>query len=116
MGADGGAEAPAKAFHIWIKGQAVARSCEPGEKALFALERQGETAVRIGCRQGGCGACRVRVVSGHYTTGKMSKAHVTEKEAAQGYVLCCRLYPESDLVIEPAFVGPHRRAVADRDT
>lgn len=100
-------------LRIWIKGGAVARPCASGEKALTALERAGERAVRIGCRQGGCGACRVRVLSGDYSTGKMSKAHVTDAEAAQGFALCCRLFPESDLVIEPAFLGPRRPAPAD---
>ena len=76
---------------------------------LLALERQGVTAIRVGCRQGGCGACRVRVVSGTYETKKMSRNHVSEEEAAQGYALSCRLLPTSDLLLEPAFRGPKRK-------
>lgn len=96
---------------IWILGEQTSTTCTEEEPALFALERNGRTGretVRVGCRQGGCGACRVRVTSGDYTTGRMSRAHVTEEEREQGYALCCRLYPRSDLVLEPAFVGPRR--------
>ena len=73
---------------------------------LGALEKGGVRAVRIGCRKGGCGACRVRVLSGRYTTKKMSRAHVSIGEEAQGFALSCRLLAESDLVLRPAFVGP----------
>lgn len=95
---------------IWIKGQDVPYDCALGEKALTALERGQAKEVRVGCRQGGCGACRVRVISGNYETGKMSRAHVTEKEEQDGYALSCRLFPKSDLVLEPAFRSSRRKA------
>lgn len=56
--------------------------------------------IPVGCRNGGCGKCKVRVVSGEYRTGKMSRAHISEAEQAEGWVLACRLYPESDVVLE----------------
>ncbi|HVY99074.1 MAG TPA: 2Fe-2S iron-sulfur cluster-binding protein [Dongiaceae bacterium] len=87
-------------------GDPVSYSCGRDQKVLLALEGSRQMAVRVGCRQGGCGACRVRVVSGQYRTTKMSVDHVTPEERAQGFVLSCRLFPESDLVIEPAFVSP----------
>ena len=96
------------ALQIRISGQTAAYACAPGEKALSALERGNVKSVRVGCRQGGCGACRVRVVSGEYETGKMSRAHVTEEEEEAGFVLSCRLFPKTDLVLEPAFRGPRR--------
>lgn len=100
-----------KAHFIWIKGDPTPTICREDERVLYALERDsrvGPKAVRVGCRQGGCGACRVRVISGGYETGKMSRAHVTQEEREQGYVLSCRLYPKSDLVLEPAIAGPRR--------
>lgn len=108
----------AKSHLIWIKGEATPTICDEDVRVLIALERDGRAgpkAVRVGCRQGGCGACRVRVLSGGYETGKMSRAHVTEDEQRQGYALSCRLYPKSDLVLEPAFVGP-RRAKESKET
>ena len=76
-------------------------SCEghDGESALEVLERSGEPWVTVGCRRGGCGICNVRVLSGAYTTGKMSRARVSEAEEAQGWVLACRLEPLSDCTI-----------------
>lgn len=57
-------------------------------------------AIVEGCRGGGCGICRIRVINGEYTRGVMSKAEVTEEDAAQGYALACKLTANSDLEIE----------------
>lgn len=97
-------------FEVRIAGTDRVFTCGRDEKLLSAMERQGVTEVRVGCRQGGCGACRVRVLSGETETGKMSRAHVSEPEQAAGFALSCRLYPRSDLVLEPAFRGPRRAA------
>ncbi len=93
---------------IWILGENTPSRCSASESVLTALERDGRAAVRVGCRRGGCGACRVKVLEGDYETMKMSRAHVTEREQAQGYALSCRLLAKSDLVLEAAFVGPRR--------
>ncbi|MAI91245.1 2Fe-2S iron-sulfur cluster-binding protein [Ponticaulis sp.] len=53
-----------------------------------------------GCRGGGCGICRVRVLKGDYSCGTMSKAEVTEEERKQGFALACKLTVESDLEVE----------------
>jgi ferredoxin len=63
------------------------------------MERQKLSLVPVGCRGGGCGICRVRVIEGTYRTGKMSRRHVSEEDLAKGYALACRLYPTSDLVL-----------------
>ena len=54
----------------------------------------------IGCRRGGCGMCRIRIVKGEWTGGVMSRAHVSEEQEKSGYALACRVRPFSDLVIE----------------
>ena len=41
-------------------------------------------AIRVGCRGGGCGVCRVRVVDGDYETLRMSCKHISEEEQASG--------------------------------
>jgi CDP-4-dehydro-6-deoxyglucose reductase len=97
---------------LWIRGEDKPHPCGREEKALSALERDQVKEIRVGCRQGGCGACRVRVVSGDYETGKMSRDHVSEEEEKEGYALSCRLFPKSDLVLEPAF----RRRPRKQDT
>ncbi len=57
--------------------------------------------ISVGCRGGGCGVCRVQVLSGDYLTRRMSRAHVTEAEQAAGIVLACRLIPLTDIIVEP---------------
>ncbi|WP_420569549.1 2Fe-2S iron-sulfur cluster binding domain-containing protein [Thalassovita sp.] len=95
---------------IRIKGDARSVSCGTSEKLLTAIEREflnpRQRPVRVGCRQGGCGACRIKVTEGQYATEKMSRDHVTEEEETQGFALACRVYPQTDLEIEPAFRGP----------
>ena len=74
--------------------------CLAEERVLIAMEMSGARDIGVGCRGGGCGFCRVRVVEGNYRTGKMSTAKVSAEDQANGYVLACRLYPLKDLLIE----------------
>ena len=55
--------------------------------------------IPVGCRGGGCGVCRVRVLAGDYATGKMSRKHVSEQQQAQGVALACRVFPRTDLTV-----------------
>ncbi len=73
-----------------------------GERVLHEMIRGGRHLIDVGCRGGGCGVCRVRVISGEYTTRRMSAKHVTEAEQAEGLALACRLIPSSDVVVELA--------------
>jgi ferredoxin len=57
-------------------------------------------AIPVGCRGGGCGICRIRVLSGEYECLKMSRKHIPEEDQARGIVLACRIFPRSDLRIE----------------
>jgi ferredoxin len=91
-------------FQIALEGHGVASAYE-GERVLVALERaQGFGQLRnlprrlpVGCRRGGCGICRVRVLEGEYDSGPMSRAHVSAEDEAAGVVLSCCIYPRSDL-------------------
>ncbi|RMF09085.1 MAG: ferredoxin [Alphaproteobacteria bacterium] len=74
--------------------------CRNNESVLVAMERLGLAVVPVGCRGGGCGVCKVRVLDGWYHTGKMSRAQVTEQEEREGYALACRLYPDGPLVLQ----------------
>ena len=74
--------------------------CGPSETVLAAMERQQINGVPVGCRGGGCGVCKVRVITGDYRTGKMSRSKVSENEERTGCALACRLYPESSLMLE----------------
>ena len=76
-------------------------ACPSDRHVLDAVERSGTRSVPIGCRRGGCGVCRIRVIEGTYTNKIMSKAYCTPEDVAAGIVLACRTFPTSDLVIEP---------------
>lgn len=56
--------------------------------------------IPVGCRGGGCGVCRIRILDGQFETKKMSRKHVSDQEQAEGVALACRVYPRSDLCIE----------------
>ncbi|WP_028537127.1 CDP-6-deoxy-delta-3,4-glucoseen reductase [Paludibacterium yongneupense] len=70
------------------------------ETILDAALRQG-IGMPYGCRNGACGACRCKVVSGDFAQldGYSSKA-LTEQDKAQGYALLCRAQARGDLVLE----------------
>jgi ferredoxin len=74
--------------------------CGEDERVLIAMERCGADGIEVGCRGGGCGICRIRVVGGDYKTGKMSAEKVSDVDRAAGIALACRLYPAGDLWIE----------------
>lgn len=73
--------------------------CPEDKTVLIAMEYLGAEGIQVGCRSGGCGVCRVQVVSGTYTSKKMSKAHVTEDDLATDIVLSCRIFPTTDLTV-----------------
>lgn len=69
---------------------------------LHAMIRAAQRCIPVGCRGGGCGACRVRVLAGTYATRRMSRRHVSPADEADQIVLACRLLPSSDIVVERA--------------
>lgn len=77
------------------------------ERLLVSLRQAGMPCVKIGCLGGGCGTCKVRVLSGSYCVRRMSRRYVSAAEEAQGVALACQLIPETDLVVAP-FTSGHR--------
>jgi len=72
---------------------------------LISMQNNSHNLIKVGCRGGGCGVCKVRVVRGEYHCRKMSRAHVSGAEESQGYALACCLYPDSDLEISTQLDG-----------
>jgi ferredoxin len=73
-----------------------------GQRVLHEMIRRNIRAVPVGCRGGGCGVCRVRVLDGSYESLRMSAKHISPDDAAAGVVLACRIIPTTDLVLELA--------------
>lgn len=75
-------------------------------EGMLALDRKG---IPVGCRNGGCGVCKVAILDGHFSAGVMSREHLSEAERAQGLVLACKARPVSDIRL--AVVGRMRKSV-----
>lgn len=101
---------PAPSYCIRLADGSVEVRGSPERSVLEAFERHGGQAVRIGCRNGGCGVCRVQVLDGRVRAEKMSMRHVNSAERADGYALACRIYPESDLIVAAAPRNPFSAA------
>ncbi|WP_300499868.1 2Fe-2S iron-sulfur cluster-binding protein [Marinobacter sp.] len=89
-----------QAYQVTEKVSGQRFQCKPGQSVLKAMEQRGLKCVPVGCRGGGCGYCKIRVVEGEFRCGKMSKVHCPPEALDKGEVLACRLYPLTDLIIE----------------
>lgn len=87
-------------FHITETGSGQSFACSDGQNVLAAMEQHYRRCIPVGCRGGGCGLCKVQVVSGEFDCGRMSRRHVNAIDREQGLVLACRLFPRSDLAIQ----------------
>jgi CDP-4-dehydro-6-deoxyglucose reductase len=88
-------------FQIQIEGGACF-AADAGESVLEAAERNG-IAMPHDCRMGGCGTCRIRLVSGSVQYEE-EPFGLSPEEAEQGYALACQARPQGDLVIAPGRV------------
>ena len=71
-------------FQITIDSTGEIFHCGPETNVLEAMEAALCKGIPVGCRNGGCGACKARVVRGPYLTHKMNRAVVSEGGAGQG--------------------------------
>lgn len=117
-------EAPAAARRVTvtIEGHGSA-SVSTEERLLVALARAhgvGQFAgfprkLPVGCRRGGCGVCRAKVIAGDYRRGPMSREHVSPSEEAEGIVLTCAIYAQSDLTLRLDARRPAKRSCVGTD-
>lgn len=74
--------------------------CPTGSSLLLGMEKVNARFIAVGCRGGGCGVCKIRIVSGEYASKRMSKAQISDEEASAGMALACRVFPKGDMTIE----------------
>ena len=80
------------AYHtVTIADTGESYRCAEHRSVLEGMEALGKKGIPVGCRQGGCGVCKVQVLEGQYTKRVMSRAHVSAEEEAGGCVLSCPL-------------------------
>jgi CDP-4-dehydro-6-deoxyglucose reductase len=78
-----------------------------GETVLAAALRQA-IILPYGCKNGACGSCKGRIVSGSVDYGVYQKKALSDDERARGKALMCQAKPLGDLVIEARTVGAAR--------
>ena len=72
---------------------------EPGEPMLTAGIRQG-IGLPYGCKDGACGSCKCKLVSGSVAHGAHQAKALSAEEEASGYILTCCGVAQSDVVLE----------------
>lgn len=84
---------------ITIVPRDVAVMARAGEVILDAIRRYGYT-YRFGCRRGGCGRCKVRLLRGSVEeTGAIAETALNEAERSSGLILSCRSLPTTEVWI-----------------
>jgi len=86
-------------YQITIKPDNETFTAEAGETILEAALRNGRS-FPYGCRNGACGSCRGKIISGKIIYGDNPVTGINEEEQKAGYALFCQAHPESDLEIE----------------
>jgi CDP-4-dehydro-6-deoxyglucose reductase len=79
-------------------------TAEANETLLEAALRQGLT-LPYGCKDGACGACKGKVLSGSVDHGQSQAHALKEEEKAAGLTLYCCASAQSDLLIECKQLG-----------
>lgn len=91
-------------FGTWkvdIDGAEGGFACRDDQNLLVAMIGARRTGIKVGCRNGGCGICRVQITRGAYQSQKMTRSRISEADEAAGIVLACRVSPRSDIALVP---------------
>ena len=77
---------------------------EDGEAVLAAALRQG-FVLPYGCKNGACGSCKGKILSGAVDYGVYQQKVLTDEEKAQGKALFCQAKPLTDLLLQARTIG-----------
>ena len=86
-------------YKVVIKPSGHSFQVEEGESVLDAALRNGY-ALPSGCRNGGCGSCKGKLLSGDLDYGTNTPRALNEGDVNKGMALFCQARPCSDLTIE----------------
>ncbi|MCS6787033.1 MAG: CDP-6-deoxy-delta-3,4-glucoseen reductase [Thiobacillaceae bacterium] len=87
------------AYQVTLQPSGHQFSVQPGQTVLEAALHAGY-ALPYGCRNGACGACKGKVLSGRVDYGATQEGALSAAEREQGYALFCSARPLTDLVLE----------------
>jgi CDP-4-dehydro-6-deoxyglucose reductase len=91
-------------FQVSIQPSAHQYNCKDEETILQAALNNG-IGLPYGCRNGACGSCKGKLVSGNIDYGNYSHTALSEEEKSRGMALFCCAKPLSDVTIEVREVG-----------
>lgn len=92
------------AYQIVIQPSGHVCTAEADETVLEAALRAG-FPLPYGCRNGACGSCKGKLLSGQVDYGDYQQATLTDEEKAGGLALFCCAKPLTDIAIEAREVG-----------
>ena len=97
--------ASAASFAISVQPSAIQFDAQPDESLLAAGIRQG-IGLPYGCKDGACGSCKCKLVSGQVQQSNFQRKALSEEEEAQGFVLTCSARALSNVTLESRQVTP----------
>jgi CDP-4-dehydro-6-deoxyglucose reductase len=97
--------AGAASFAISVQPSGIQFQAQAGESLLAAGIRQG-IGLPYGCKDGACGSCKCKLVSGQVQQSDFQRKALSEEEEAQGFVLTCSARALSDITLESRQVTP----------
>jgi len=89
---------------VTIQPSGHAFQVEDGETILAGALRQG-FVLPYGCKNGACGSCKGKILSGNVDYGIYQHKALTDAEKAAGKALFCQAKPITDVVIEARTIG-----------
>lgn len=68
--------------------------------SILDIASQNGVNIKVGCKGGGCGICKIQVLEGEVERGITSRSVLSLEEIEQGYALSCKAEAKSDVVIK----------------